>query len=433
MRTVIALILLTAAAVGAGWWLQHLAGSLSLSIGTLQVQAPLSIAILVLIGVVLCVYVLLRLIATFLHLPGAFRSRGDRSRRVRGDAAVTNTLIALAAREPADARRQAARARRLLGDTPQTLLLSAYAGSIAGDEAEAEAAFEKLAERRDSAFLGLRGLLRQAVSRGDLPRAHELARQAEKAQPGASWLREERAHLAVRTGDWHDALQLTTEDAPRAALAAAAAEKENDFDTARKLAKQAWKKDPTLPAAAIAYARRLREGGREKSAQDVLRRSWTANPHPSLAAFALEPAADKLARLKTGTSLVSGAPDHVESHLLLGRLALEAGNPADAARHAQAARATGMDQRRLHMLHADIADAEGNEAAQRDALRHAAAAGPDPSWRCTNCGATHDLWLPACPACHAIGKIAWVTAPKGLLAAPVRVRPGALPLDPAGA
>jgi HemY protein len=432
MRIVIGLILLTAAAVGAGWWLVHLTGQFSLSIGSLQIQTPLSVAILTLILIVVAAYVLLRALATVLHLPGAFRTRGHHSRRRRGDAAVTNTLIALAAREPADARREAARARRLLGDTPQTLLLSAYAGSIAGDDAEAEAAFEKLAERRDSAFLGLRGLLRLAVARGDLTRAHELAREAEKAQPGAAWLREERAQLAVRTGDWHDALALTADAKPHAALAAAAAEKEPDPEKARKLAKAAWKRDPSLAAAAIAYARRLRDGRREKSAQDVLRRTWAASPHPDLADFALAPATDKVARLKTGTALVADAPSHAESHLLLGRLHLEAGHIDDATRHANAAASAGMNQRRLHVLHADIADAGGDEAAQRSALRLAASADADPSWRCASCGATHEHWLPACPACHAVGRIVWAAPPRGLLAAPVQ-RPVSLPLDPAGA
>jgi HemY protein len=433
MRLVLGLIALTAAAVGAGWWLQHLTGNLSLSIGTLQVQTPLSVAIIALIVIVIAAYLLLRLLATIFHLPGAFRARGHHSRRRRGDAAVTDTLIALAAREPGDAKREAARARRLLGDTPQTLLLAAYAGSIAGDTGEAEAAFEKLAERNDAAFLGLRGLLRLAVDRGDLPRALELAREAEKAQPGAAWLREERTHLAVLTNDWHEALQLTANGPPRAAIAAAAAEKETDPNTARKIAKQAWKQDPSLPAAAIAYARRLREAGREKSAQDVLRRTWAVNPHPEIADIALAPGVDKMERLKIGTALVHDSPDHPESRLLLGRLALEAGDTAAASRHAQVATSAGLNQRRLHMLHADIAEADGREPDQRHALRLAATADADPSWRCTSCGATHDQWWPACPVCHAVGKISWMVPPKGLLAAPQIVRPGALPLDPAGA
>src|SRR5699024_6142880 len=116
--------------------------------------------------------------------------------------------LALAAGEKADARREASRARRLLGDTPQTLLLSAEAGRLSGRDDEAEAMFHRLAERKDAAFLGYRGLLRQAMARQDWAEAASLARQAEAAHPGAAWLREERAQLAIRTGNWAEALEL---------------------------------------------------------------------------------------------------------------------------------------------------------------------------------------------------------------------------------
>lgn len=413
MRATLLFLALASAAVGAAWWVQHLTGAVSLTIGQDLVQAPLSVAVLALILLVVAIYVVFRLLATVFGLPGAFRRGGERRQRRRGDAAVTNTLVALAARSPADARREAARATRLLGETPQTLLLRAYAGSIAGDDAEAEAAFEKLAARKDASFLGLRGLLRLAIQHDNLPRAAELARQAEAAHPGAAWLRGERAQLAMRTGAWSEALQLAGEDAPKAGFGAAAADAEADPAIAHKLAKQAWKRDPALPAAAIAYARRLRERGREKAAFDVLRRGWAANPHPDLADFALQPAPDRLARLKLGTDLVRAAPEHGESHLLLSRLSLAAGLPVEAQAHLSAARAKGLDQRRVHLLAADIAEANDDEPAQRDALRGAAMAGPDPTWRCEACGTSLGAWHPACPACHTAGRIRWTVPSAG--------------------
>jgi HemY protein len=413
MRHILLLILIAAAAIGAAWWVQHLVGAVTLVIGGTTIQAPLSVAVLGLVLLALAIYLLSRVVATVLHLPGAFRRGGDRARRRRGDAAVTSTLIALAAREPGDARRGAAQAIRLLGETPQTLLLAAYAGSIAGDEAEAEQAFQKLADRRDSAFLGLRGLLRLAIDHEDFARAAMLAREAEAAHPGAAWLREERTQLALRTGAWAEALQLTHEDGSKAGFGAAAAEASSDAAAAHKLAKQAFRRDPSLAPAAIAYARRLREGGREKAAQDVLRRNWTLAPHPEVADFALATAPDKLGRLKMGTELVRGAPEHVESHLLLSRLNLEAGFPGDARRHVELARAAGLDQRRVHLLLADVAEAEGNEAGQRDALRGAAMAGADPAWRCGACGTSLGAWSPACPVCHTTGRVTWGVAPAG--------------------
>jgi HemY protein len=406
MRAILALIVVSAAAVAAGWWIEHLTGGLTLQLGGTTVQAPLSVAVLALILLIVAVYLLTRLLATLFGLPGAFRRGGTARTRRRGEQAVTKTLIALAARDPADARKEAARARRLLGDTPQTLLLAAYAGNMVGDTAEAEAAFGKLAERKDSAFLGLRGLLRLAIERDDFVRAAELARQAEAAHPGAAWLRGERTQLALRTGAWSDALQLTQDDAPKAGFGAAAAEAEADPAIAHKLAKAAFKRDPGLAAAAIAYARRLRGGNREKAAQEVLRKNWAIAPNPEVADFALLPAPDKRARLQSGFDLVKGAPDHPESQLLLARLSLEAGLVDDAHKHVERAR-EGLDQRRVHLLLADIFEAEGNDSAQRDALRNAAMAAPDPGWRCENCGSTLGAWAPACPVCTAVGRVKW--------------------------
>jgi HemY protein len=407
MRAILGLIIVSAVAVGAGWWIEHLVGALTLQLGGTTVQAPLSVAVLALILLVVAVYVITRLLATIFGLPGAFRRGGVARTRRRGDAAVTKTLIALAARDPAAARKEAGRARNLLGDTPQTLLLSAYAGNMSGDSAEAEAAFGKLAERKDSSFLGLRGLLRLAIERDDFVRAAELARQAEAAHPGAAWLRGERTQLALRTGAWFDALQLTQDDAPKAGFGAAAAETATDPAAAHRLAKTAFKRDPGLNAAAIAYARRLREGNREKAAQEVLRKNWAIAPNPEVAAFALLPAPDKRARLQGGFDLVKAAPDHPESQLLLAQLSLEAGLVDDAHRHIQRAREGGLDQRRVHLLLADICEAEGNDAAQRDALRNAAMAAPDPGWRCENCGSTLGAWAPACPVCASVGRVKW--------------------------
>jgi HemY protein len=407
MRRILYLILISAVVVAASWWIAHLTGDVTLHIGATTVKASIAVGLVALLALMVAVYLLTRLLATLFNLPGTFRRGGERRTRKRGEKAITETLTALAAREPEDARRQAARARRLLGDTPQTLLLSAYAGSIAGDETEAEAAFEKLAARRDSAFLGLRGLLRLSIQREDYVKAADLARQAEAAHPGAAWLRSERTQLALRTGAWAEALQLTHEDAPKAGFGAAAAEAEADHDLGHRLAKAAFKRDPALPAAAIAYARRLRAGRRERAAQDVLRRSWGANPNPEVADFALAPVTDARARLNAGIDLTKNAPTHVESQLLLGRLSLEAGDPADALRYAQAVRAQGVDQRRVFLLLADIAEASGDDSAQKEALRNAAHAAPDPEWRCESCATVLPAWSAACPVCHVPGRVKW--------------------------
>jgi HemY protein len=416
MHRVLLALLVAAVVLALAWGMASLPGQVSANVGEFSFEAPTSVVALGLLLLFALVYALLRLLGGLISLPGRVGARRAARRRRGGDIAVTQTLLALAAGDTGEARREASRARRLLGDGPATLLLAAEAGRMAGRTDEAEAAFRALTERKDAAFLGLRGLLRQAVERGDWSEAAVLARQAEAVQPGAAWLRRERARLAVRAGAWSDALALADAGVPKAALATAAAEAATDAGQGLRLARLAWKDDPSLAPAALAYATRLRAAGRESRALVVIRHSWSIAPHPDLADFALRAVNDALQRLQAAQRLTEANPEHAESRLLLARAALAAGLTGEARRHAQAAHAAGVNQRRLWLLLAEIEEVEGGDTeagrlAQRDALRHAATADPDPVWRCSACHTAHAAWYPNCPDCFTVGSLRWSTEP----------------------
>ncbi len=416
MRRVLLVLLVAALVVAFAWVLAGLPGRIAGQIGDWSFEAATPVVALALLLAFAVLYALFRLLGAAFRLPRTLRRRQARRRRRAGDAAVTRTLLALATSETGDARREASRARRMLGDTPITLLLAAEAGRIAGRADEAETAFRALAERDDASFLGLRGLLRQAIEREDWTEAAALARRAESVQPGAAWLRRERARLAVRAGEWSDALALADADAPKAALAAAAAEAEPEPGRALNLAKRAWQDDPSLAPAVLAYASRLRAAGRENRALAAIRHSWSIAPQPDLAAFALAPISDPLQRTQAAQRLTEANPEHAESRLLLARTALEAGLIGEARRHAEAAVAAGLNQRRLWLLLAEIEEAEGGDSeagrlAQRDALRRAATADADPAWRCDACHTVHAAWHPNCPDCFTVGSLRWSTVP----------------------
>jgi HemY protein len=412
MRALIGAILFAAVVIAGSWFVARLPGQVTAEVGTLVVQVSTATACLLLLAVIAGAWLLGRLTTAVRHWPERLRRQFALRRRLQGEAAVTHTLLALAAGKPSEARREAARLRELLGDTPQTLLLFAEAARLAGDTYEARNAFAALATREDAAFLGLRGLLRQAIESADWPAAAELASEAERASPGAGWLRAERARLAVRAGAWRDALALADSASSRAALAIAAADAEVDWARSLLLAKQAFDADPALAPAAIAYAIRLRQRGQEGRVQTVLGRAWDARPHPDLAACALESTADRLARVHLARRLVDGMPEHAETHLLLARVSIDAGLTGEGRRHLEAARLAGVNQRRAWLLLAEIEERERGETeagrlAQREALKHAATADPDPVWRCAACGSMSPNWKPVCAACGEVGRINW--------------------------
>ncbi len=422
MRRVLLLLVAAILVVALAWWVAGLPGTVSVGLYGYTVQLATSLALVATALLVIVLVLLVRLLAWVLATPRRLRARRERRRRQAGDRAVTRTLVALAAGEDGNARREAGRARRLLGDTPQTLLLAAEAGRLAQREDEATALYQQLATDQDAALLGLRGLFRQAVNREAWEEAATIARRAEAVHPGGAWLREERAQLAVRTGNWAQALSLAPPEAPRAAYATAAAEAAIDPAEGLRLAKRAWQDNPGFTPAALAYATRLRAAGREARAQEVLRQAWRDAPQPDLATLALAPISDPLARVREAGRIARSAPDHPESHLLLARTTLAAGLTGEARRHLEAARGAGLNQRRLWLLQADLEEAESGESesgriAQREALRRAAAAEPDPAWRCEACGAEHSGWLATCPACHTAGRIRWSTPRLALPAA----------------
>jgi len=408
MRAAILFVLIAISVVTVAWWLSGIPGDFSLTLGDWTIQMATPIAVVLAAALFLVLYAIIRLLAFLVSVPGRNRRWRERQRRRQGDAAVNRTLIALAANDAGAARREAERARRSLGDTPLTLLLAAQSALQAGRESEAQTIFQFLAKSRDGKLLGLRGLMRQAMARHDWTAATQIAGQAEAAHPGASWLRVERRYLALRTGHWRDALRLAGSK-ERAAIAVAAAEQEADPNRALKLARQAFDADPGLPAAALAYAGRLRAAGRDRPAQEVLRRAWSAHPQPELAEAYVAKAPDKLARFREMGALVRGNEGHVESVIALGRAALEAGLTGEARRHVDAAVTRGVNERRLWTLLADIAEMDGKPDEAQEALRRMQEASPDPVWRCTNCGALHSIWHPTCNACEAVGTITWTT------------------------
>jgi HemY protein len=426
MRRVLAFVIAAVLIVAVAWWVAGLQGHVAIEVGSWGFAARTPAAVLAAVVVFLVLYVVLRLIGSLFRAPGKIARRRLEGRRARGDVAITRTLLALAAGENGSARREARNARRFLGDTPQTLLLTAEAARLSGDDAEAEAAFQALTQRPDAAFLGYRGLLRIAVEREDWETAAALGRAAETAHPGAGWVRAERGQIAVRTGNWNEALALADDSLPKSVLATAAAEAESDPVRARRLARQAWNETPNDPAAALAYARRLRETGRESRAQAVLRQTWAANPVPELAEFALAGERSVTGRLPAARRLVGGNADHAESRLLLARELLAIGQPAEAQKQAEAAHAAGCNQRRMWLLMADASEALDDTAGTREALRGAAGASPDPAWRCDACGTETGAWVPVCPACGKVGTIGWSTLTSGpvVTAGPTTLSPG---------
>ncbi len=412
MRRALLLLAGLAAVTALALWLGRVGGTVEIEVGETWIGITFPIAIMGLALAFVLVQAVLSGLRWMAAMPGRQRAARRAQRRTDGDAAVTRALVALAAGTAEVARVEVRRARILLGDTPQTLLLTAEAERLAGREDVAAIAFKALAERPDARFLGLRGLLRQAMQREDWAAAQRLAKEAEAAQPGAAWLREERQVLALRMRDWREALALAAPDAPRAALALAASLQEEDPARAAEFEKQAVTADAGFAPGALAHAKRLGEAGGARRARSVLEQSWLAAPHPDIGAAWLAGEKDRLARVKSVEDLIHRNREHPESRLLMARAAIDAGLTGRARSELDALVASRTADRRGFLMLAELEEVEHGDtadarAAQAKWLRAAANALGAPRWRCGNCGVDHSAWKAECASCGAVGRIGW--------------------------
>ena len=92
-------------------------------------------------------------------------------------------------------------------ESPLRLLLAAQAAQLDGDEIAAGESFRAMLADPESEFLGLRGLLVQALRKGDKVTALTLARRAFEVNPRAEWVLTNLIDLETIAGNWPDAEQ----------------------------------------------------------------------------------------------------------------------------------------------------------------------------------------------------------------------------------
>lgn len=399
------LIIAAAAALLAGVaWVAGLGGEMELRFGEWLIAAPLAVAAAAGALAFLLGHGVLAGLGALLRRG---RQRGlslTLNRRAEADRALTEAMMQIAIGAPDAARAAADRARALSGNQPVALMVAAAAARMAGHEDAAAAHYRALADQPETRILGLRGLLRQAVQRGDRQAELALAAAAEAAHPGAAQLA--RDGTVLPGPDLQSALAMTVPEAPRAARLLAEAAAEPDQDKAMRLEREAFAADPAFPPAVLAHATRLRHAGHQEAARAVLEVGWAAAPHPDLAQAHLLPHAEGPARATAAEALARHHPNHPEARLMLGRALLGAGHLARARPLLEGL----AGDRRAHQAMAELARRQGEPA---EAARHldAALAAPAPEgWRCGACGAQAERWTPACQSCGAPLALAWRAA-----------------------
>jgi HemY protein len=444
MRRLVLLGVLIAAGAALAIWFADRPGVVTLQWAGVRFDTSIGVLVAFIAMIAISAAALYRFWRFLRRAPRNLATARRARRRRQGYRFLTQGMVAVAAGDSREAARLAKKADRLLQEPPLTMLLSAQAAQLDGDENAAQHYFEAMLDEPDMAFLGVRGLMTQAIKLGDSAQALTLAERAAVLRPKAKWVVEELFAQQIAVGDW-DAAADTMAQAERrktvdralsqrrrAVLAVAqcaardgAGGAENE-GAALKCAERGVKLDATLTPAVTALARLLAAAGKKGKAARVLEGAWRRDPHPELAAVyeTIEAGGSNLDQVKRIQRLTAGNPDHIESKVALARVNLAADLWGEARRHLDAAIEISEDANvgvvdvgaRVYRLMADIELAEHDDGA---AAGHwlAKASRPDESWMCEACGADHGAWRAVCGHCGEFDTLRW-RIPRNLARAP---------------
>jgi HemY protein len=308
-------------------------------------------------------------------------------------------------------------------------------------------------ERPETEFLGLRGLVMQALRGGEERAALALVERARALRPRTPWVLSSLYELQARAGQWGEAEATLAEATKRKALPAdesrhhravllheqsRVAEAQGETRQALQHAATAHELDPGFTPATERYAQLLRVAGRKRPAAKAIEAGWRAAPHPNLAEAwgALYAGETPLARVKHFDRLAAIKPDHPESHVAQAKAALEARLWGEARRHLEAAGArTEADAPppapRLCRLMAELEDAQHEDAgAARAWLARAARTHTlDATYVCGTCGTESAVWVSVCPVCRSFDSFTW-RIPGALAARRLSLGPAMMPALP---
>lgn len=409
MLRLIVFLIIAAALAWVAVWLANSPGEVIVSWQATETVLPIGIAVAIIAAVTaagIVVYEVWRWIA---GLPRKIRDNRQQRRQIRGYQELTHGLIAAAAGDVTGARVHTRQAEKLLDANAATLLLSAQTAQLEGKEDVAQLKFQQMMKKPQTEFLGIRGLLADAVKRGDQEEALELAKRAHARSPNTSWVLTTYFDLLTRAGNWAEAEALISDMAREKLLTGAEATRrralmkhmqasealeagrdKEALDLGRKAAGLAPAFAPGAITAALAAKRR----GRLRLAKRLIEDCWTLAPHPDLArAYAdLVPDETAVERLNRCARLEKLRPDHLVSQMTMAELAMNARHWDTARQHLGNA-LTVSPTAGTYRLYAEYERASGGgDAKARDWLAKAADAPADRCWVCEDTGEVLASW-----------------------------------------
>jgi HemY protein len=330
-------------------------------------------------------------------------------RQERGYQALTRGLVAAAAGDRAAARQSTKRAEKLLDKAPTTLLLGAQAAQLEGRDGEARVKFEEMLKHPETEFLGLRGLLAQAIKDEDPDAAYDIAKKAYRRHPETPWVLTTLFELQTQGGHWQEALTTVGDMARHKLIDRDTATRRrailfhqqsrekvdaNRLNEALDLGRKAHKLLPGFAPIAVHASGIALKLEKTRLARKIIETAWKVQPHPLLAKAmtALDAERSPTERLRTFERLQSLHSGSLEGELALAEQAIAAEQWPAARDALHRAIRLGPTASAFRLM-AEVERATDGDADKiQKWLAKAVDAPPDPAWLCKATGEAQAEW-----------------------------------------
>ncbi len=412
-------------------WIISLSGTVVIDLLDYNITVPTNIFILALLVTIFILGFIYKLLQSVFLLPQIFSKHREETRHQKGYSALTRGLVAIAAGDSKQATYYARRAGNMLPKSkgkqqPLHLLLEAQAAQLRGENAVAQNRFEALMQDKDAAFLGIRGLLKSALDQGNTHLALQYANDAAQLHPNQIWIIQTQYHLQIENKMWDEVLKtakiakknkalepekIISDEIAITLMRFDQAIKEKDFGMAERHLKTAMKLDKYYVPTNFRAAHYYISLGKNKKAAALIKDSWAQSPHPDLAKiwFELAPDAHKyqVKRSKWFQTLADINPNHIESHILLARAAMEMSLWGEAKASLIQAEKVYPSAQIYRLLAVVEQNSDYNDDSMHSLMEKASDALPEKSWVCTRTGIIYEEWMPIAPPHESFNTIIW--------------------------
>lgn len=422
------LILKISLIVAAALWIADRPGTVSVEWLSYSVTIHIGLFFLILLSVILLSILIYTTFRTLISLPRKYRKHNEIKNQQKGFEALTLGLTAVAAGDVKTAQKQSNLARKKLPqDNSLSLLLQAQTAKLAGEDDKARESFSALLEHKDTGFLGVRGLLQEALEKQDYAKALTLGRKGLDRYPDQPWLLKLVYDLEIRHKNWDAALSILkkgkktgafsntdtlSDDAVILLIKADQALIGNEPKAALKLAQKAYQLDPDFIPAVLRLGTLLLKTNHRRKAVSLVEKTFRHKAHPALIHLWTElmpPSHQKKAREKIQwfKKLSALNPQSTEALIAVGKAAGEEKVWGEARTYFEKAKNIKKTES-LYREWATLEEESGESQEQVNMRLHQAMQHPSsPVWYCEETGIIYEDWHPIAYPHGSFNTIKW--------------------------